>query len=59
MLQSAELGTVRLAGRKVGCARARRRKGIWKVDRRKRQSVSQTREKSLLEKNCSPGLATQ
>lgn len=56
MLYSAELGTVRLAGRRVGCARARRGRGICKVERRKRQSVSQTREKSLLEKNCSPEL---
>lgn len=56
MLHSAELGTVRLAGRRVGCARARRGRGICKVERRKRQSVSQTREKPLLENNCSPGL---
>lgn len=56
VLHSAELGTVRLAGRRVGCARAGRGRGICKVERRKRQSVSQTREKSLLEKNCSAGL---
>lgn len=49
-------GNSQAGGRRVGCVSARRGRGIWTVERRKRQSLPETRQKPPLETNCSSGL---